>query len=106
MGAQAKRKDIEADRDAAALAEVQADIDGSAPLEPVVRFEVPMVDVRALRERLGMTQKRFSEHFGFALAAVRNWEQRRRLPDRSARILLRVIAEDPQRVEKIIRMGG
>lgn len=93
----------EAARDRAALAEVAADLDGTAPLPTVAVRGVPFVDVRALRRSLGMSQEGFSERFGFSVGAVRNWEQRRRLPDRASRILLRLIADEPQRVEKIAR---
>src|SRR6201993_5082587 len=41
------------------------------------------VDVKAIRNRLGMTQARFSKTFGFSLAAIKHWEgggsQKRRL---------------------------
>ena len=43
------------------------------------------VDVRAVRERLGLSQAKFASRFGFALDAVRNWEQGRRQPDVAAR---------------------
>jgi putative transcriptional regulator len=33
------------------------------------------VDVRALRNRLGLTQAAFATRYGFALGSVRNWEQ-------------------------------
>jgi len=43
------------------------------------------VDVKAIRNRLGMTQARFSDTFGFSLDAIKHWEgglggsQKRRL---------------------------
>ena len=46
------------------------------------------VDVKALRKRRGYSQAQFSRRFGFAIDAVQDWEQHRRLPDRTARILL------------------
>ena len=46
------------------------------------------VDVKALRRRLGYSQSQFSRRFGFAIDAVQDWEQGRRMPDRTARILL------------------
>jgi putative transcriptional regulator len=49
------------------------------------------VDVRALRLRLKMTQGQFAKRFGFAVSALRDWEYKRRNPDRSARVLLKVI---------------
>lgn len=57
------------------------------------------VDVRALREGLGLTQLEFAARFGLDLDAVQNWEQGRTRPDRNARILLRVIATRPEAVE-------
>jgi putative transcriptional regulator len=93
----------EAARDAQALQQMEADIAGTAPLETVASREVPMVDVVRLRKSLGMSQERFCSHFGFRLGSVRNWEQGRRLPERPARILLRMIEDDPERVERFLR---
>jgi len=56
------------------------------------------VDVKAVRERLGLTQVKFSHMFGFSLDAVKNWESRRRRPESPARILLTVIQQDPAAV--------
>jgi len=60
------------------------------------------VDVAAIRKKLGYNQKQFSEHFGFALSAVKDWEQGRRNPERATRIFLSVIATNPQAVEKAL----
>ena len=53
------------------------------------------VDVRAIRERLGLTRPAFAQRFGLAVAAVRDWEQGLRRPDPAARVLLMVIARSP-----------
>jgi putative transcriptional regulator len=53
-------------------------------------------DVRSVRQECGMTQKAFADTFGFTVAAVRDWEQGRRQPDRAARILLAVIQSSPR----------
>ncbi|MFV1594463.1 transcriptional regulator [Phaeobacter sp. JH20_36] len=97
------RQQSEADRDAMALKQMQEDISGKTPLETIATREVPMVDVVRLRKTLGMSQERFCSHFGFRLGSVRNWEQGRRLPERPARILLRMIEDDPERVERFLR---
>jgi DNA-binding transcriptional regulator YiaG len=60
------------------------------------------VDVRAIRDRLGLTQLEFAARFGLDLDAVQNWEQGRTRPDRNARILLQVIASSPDAVEKAL----
>jgi putative transcriptional regulator len=62
-------------------------------------IKVPAVNVRAIRRRTGLTQDQFSAKYGFAVASVRNWEQGRRQPERSARLLLRVIEKHPEAVE-------
>ena len=43
------------------------------------------VDVKAIRNRLGMTQARFSDMFGFSLDAIKHWEGGRRTPEAPAR---------------------
>ena len=53
------------------------------------------VDVKAIRNRLGMTQARFSNTFGFSLNAVKHWEGGRRTPEAPARTLLTVIDKNP-----------
>jgi DNA-binding transcriptional regulator YiaG len=53
------------------------------------------VDVRELRERLGLTQEQFALRYGLDLDAVRNWEHRRRTPDLAAQSYLRVIDRLP-----------
>lgn len=60
------------------------------------------VDVRAVRDRLGLSQLEFAAKFGLDLDAVQNWEQGRTRPDRNARILLRVIAVAPDAVEQAL----
>jgi len=63
----------------------------------------PMPDVAALRRRLKLSQTEFANRFGFSVATVRNWEQRRALADGPARVLLAVIASEPQAVIRALR---
>lgn len=63
------------------------------------------VDVKAIRERLGLTQEQFALRFRIDPDALRNWESRRRAPDPMARSLLRVIERDPDYVEEILSVG-
>jgi putative transcriptional regulator len=56
------------------------------------------VDVKAIRDRLGMTQARFSNTFGFSLDAIKHWEGGRRTPEAPARTLLTVIDRNPAAV--------
>jgi putative transcriptional regulator len=56
------------------------------------------VDVRAVRRKSGLTQQAFAKTFGFTVGALRDWEQGRKRPDRSARVLLAVIEAAPDTV--------
>ena len=71
---------------------------------PTRVVEVPeAVDVAAIRKRLGLSQERFAEQFGFTVAAVRDWEQRRRRPERTARMLLQMIDKEPEAVLRALQ---
>ncbi len=60
------------------------------------------VDVKAIRRRMGLSQAQFAARFGFALSAVRNWEQHRRQPDLAARAFLTVIMLEPEAVQRAL----
>ncbi len=49
------------------------------------------------------TQADFAARYGFTLAAVRDWEQGRRKPGRTARILLELIRRDPAAVRAVLQ---
>lgn len=69
------------------------------------RVVVPAeVDVRAVRQALGLSQEVFAAKFGFSLGSLRNWEQGRRQPDGPARVLLKVIAKEPEAVRRALSM--
>jgi len=53
------------------------------------------VDVKSIRNKLNMTQSRFSDTFGFSLDAIKHWEGGRRKPEAPARTLLTVIDKNP-----------
>ena len=63
-----------------------------------------VVDVRALRRRLGMSQKRFARSFHLSVGTVRDWEQGRSMPDRPARVLLQLIERNPAAVLETLRL--
>lgn len=89
-------------RIASAAREVAAHLRGETDL-PTYQVRVPdEIDVAALRARLGLSQTAFARAFGLDLAALQAWEQHRRRPDRTARILLAVIAREPQAVMRAL----
>jgi len=63
----------------------------------------PMPNVATLRRRLKLSQAEFANCFGFSVATVRNWEQGRAMADGPARVLLAVIASEPQAVIRALR---
>jgi putative transcriptional regulator len=50
-----------------------------------------------------MTQAEFAERHGFSAARVRDWEQGRRVPDGGVRAFLKVIAAEPEMVERVLK---
>jgi len=60
------------------------------------------VDVRSIRARTGLSQTAFARRFGFTASAVREWEQGRRQPEASARVLLLVIERRPEVVDEAL----
>ena len=65
----------------------------------VHEVEVPeRIDVAAIRKRLKISQTKFAEAYGFDVATLRNWEQKRRIPPKHVRAYLKVIDRQPQAV--------
>lgn len=60
------------------------------------------IDVKAIREKTGMSQQRFCSTFGISLGTLRHWEQGLREPRGAARVLLKVVSNNPKAVIKAI----
>ena len=56
------------------------------------------IDVKALREKTGLTQAEFSTMIGVSIKTLQNWEQGRREPEGPAKALLRVVEKEPRAV--------
>jgi DNA-binding transcriptional regulator YiaG len=67
------------------------------------RIRLDPVNVKSIREKTGLTQQSFAHDFGFSLSTLRNWEQGTREPDGSARVLLKLIENDPKYMLEGIR---
>jgi putative transcriptional regulator len=61
------------------------------------------VDVKAIRNKLEMTQEEFAGRFGFSVNTLRHWEQGRRIPEGPTRAYLLVIERNPKAVQKALR---
>ena len=64
------------------------------------------IDVRAIRQKLGLSQGAFAQRFGFGVATVRDWEQGRSRPDQAARSYLLVIEREPEAVERALHQAA
>ena len=86
------------------LSEAQAYARG----EPVpgLRIHVPeQVDVAAIRAVTKLSQVAFARRIGVSAGTLRNWEQRRRTPEGPARVLLAMLARNPNVVEETLAAG-
>jgi putative transcriptional regulator len=90
------------DKIMAGLDSARAYLDGTADKRRY-RIHVPdKIDVRKIRTQLGLSQEGFARTYGFALSALRDWEQGRRRPERSARILLKIVENEPEAVTRAL----
>jgi putative transcriptional regulator len=74
---------------------------GEAPAARTTTFDE--VDVKAIRERFGVSQPQFAGMLGISVGTLRGWEQGRRWPDGPARVLLRVAEARPDAVLAVTR---
>jgi putative transcriptional regulator len=60
------------------------------------------VNIKAVRAKTRLSQDKFARTFGLEVAALRDWEQGRRRPDRAAQTLIAMIDGDPDAVARLI----
>ncbi|MBP6010931.1 MAG: helix-turn-helix domain-containing protein [Alphaproteobacteria bacterium] len=72
------------------------------PTKGMRETTVHVPDVKAIRERLKMSQAEFAETYGIPVGTLRNWEQGLRKPDAPAAAYLRVIAKQPRIVREAL----
>ncbi len=70
------------------------------------RYVPPRTDVRALRERLGLSQAEFARRYLLSVRTIQQWEQEQREPSEPARVLLFAIARDPRGVARVLHSRG
>ncbi len=71
-------------------------------LKPSRVFRFKPADIKAIREKLGVSQSEFALMIGVSVSTLQNWEQGRRQPDGPARALLKVAAENPEAVAEAL----
>lgn len=64
------------------------------------------LDVKSIRDQLGLLQRQFARQFGFGHRSIQNWEHKRRHPRGMARAYLRVIKNDPEAVRRSLKASA
>jgi putative transcriptional regulator len=77
-----------------------SDLDGTGPGLRKRVVEVP--DVKQIRKKMGLSQHEFSAGFLLSQRTLQEWEQKRRKPDQTAAVLLRVIEAEPLAVARAL----
>lgn len=69
-----------------------------------VRLFVPeQVDVKKVREKIGLTQNEFAATFGISLGTLRHWERGDRRPHGAALVLLNAANNAPADLLRILQ---
>ena len=69
---------------------------------PSRRFKFPAPEVKAIREKAGLSQARFALLMGVSVRTLQNWEQGHRAPQGPAVSLLRIFENNPEAAIKAI----
>lgn len=67
------------------------------PVKAVVHDLTPL-DIKDIRDNVGMSQSEFATAFGISVATLRHWERGDRNPRGPALVLLNVVAKEPRAV--------
>lgn len=78
-----------------ALEEIVEHLRTGTPLPSTEVYYRRVVDIPRLRRRHRLTQQAFAERLGISVGTLRNWEQKRRIPDGPAQRLLELIEDRP-----------
>jgi putative transcriptional regulator len=93
---------LEAMTDEEALQNALDDPDAQ-PLTPEQRARLRRYpDPKRIRLGLDLTQEQFARRFEIAWGTLRDWEQNVRIPVSTTRAYLRVIANDPEGVDRTL----
>lgn len=60
------------------------------------------IDVKAIREKISVSQGEFARLFGLSKRTLEHWEHGRRVPSGPARAFLTVIAREPDAVRRAL----
>jgi putative transcriptional regulator len=100
--ASARKQESLGDMIIAGLEEGIAQMRGDIELRTRVIKVPDAIDVRAIREKTGMSQAEFARHYGFSGRTLQEWEQGRARPDSAVRAYLIVIDREPEAVQRAL----
>lgn len=77
------------------------------PLTPemLARFKL-VPDVKAIRQKLHLSQQQFSLRYHVPVRTLQEWEQKRSIPDTTAIAFLTAIANNPKAIDQALNRGG
>jgi putative transcriptional regulator len=76
-------------------------LEGRTEPSRVFKATVQVPDVKAIRNKLDVTQPEFAKMLGISVRTLQNWEQNRRTPVGPARILLEMAAAYPDKLKEV-----
>src|ERR1700681_4195046 len=86
--------------------EVEAAARADADAQPLTPTELQRMkrtpQAKIIRRALSLTQEEFAARYRIPLGTLRDWEQGRSGPDQQTQAYLKVIARDPERVERLL----
>jgi putative transcriptional regulator len=88
------------------LADAVAYAKGDKTRGTATRFRMPEVDVKSVRQKIGLSQEEFGDVFAISARTVQEWEQYRKSPSGPSRVLLAVIEANPASVKKVLHNLG
>lgn len=65
-----------------------------------------LCDVKAIREKLGISQEEFAKRLGVSSRTVQNWEFGKKIPDSKREILAKIAGQSPSRLKSVQYYGG
>ena len=72
--------------------------------KPARKFVIETPDVKKIRSNYKLSQNEFAALMGISVSTLRNWEQGRRSPEGSARVLLQVAAKHPEVIWDVVKL--
>jgi len=67
---------------------------------------VSKINIKAIRQKTGLSQTGFSQLFAINKRTLQDWEQQRRNPSVAARVILALIDQHPSTVKKTLKTLG